>query len=480
MVHGRRSYMATAASGQQESLDPRAKHAIRGAWFGFFVDMFDIYLPIVVLAPALIYFVPPDLDTTTKAVISGTIFAATLLGRPVGSFIFGHFADSIGRKRTTIISVSGFGVITLLMAFLPGYEQWGLAAVILLIVLRLVDGVFLGGGYTPAEPPGMGYSPQEKRGFFSALIMSGYPLAFAAISAITTILLLFIPAGDINSPYVQWGWRIPFVIGALLAFALVFYYVRFVNESELFEEGGGAQAPLRQLFTQRENLMSFLQVFVLMTGFWLTLQTVAAILPGLLSSPVGLSKTNTTITLVVANVVLVGGYLASGVISQRVGRRPFLIVFGLVAAVVGTFLYWLLLSAPPQSLLLVIALTTIITLLVVSCWGISTAYINERFQTGIRASAFGIGYSLAVVLPSLYAYYQAALAAFMPFEYTVLVLLVIGALLMVVGAVWGPETKDVDFADAAAQAAPEDKRAPEASREEPRTAPGTDHTVGSS
>ena len=472
--------MATAASGQQESLGPRAKHAIRGAWFGFFVDMFDIYLPIVVLAPALIYFIPPDLDTTTKAVISGTIFAATLLGRPVGSFIFGHFADSIGRKRTTIISVTGFGVITLLMALLPGYEQWGLAAVILLVVLRLVDGVFLGGEYTSANPLAMEYSPKEKRGFYSALIMSGYPLAFAAISALTTVLLLFIPAGDINSPYVQWGWRIPFVIGALLAFALVFYYVYLVDESELFEEGGGGgESPLRQLFTQRENLLSFLQVFVLMTGFWLSLQTVAAILPGLLGSQVGLSQTSTTITLVVANLVLVGGYLASGVISQRVGRRPFLIAYGLISAVVGTFLYWLLLSAPPQSLFLVILLATIITLLVVSCWGITTAYINERFQTGIRASAFGIGYSLAVVLPSLYAYYQAALAAFMPFEYTVLVLLVIGALLMVVGAVWGPETKDVDFS-AEVQAAPEDERAPEASREEPRTAPGTDPTVGSS
>jgi MFS family permease len=471
--------MATAAGGQQESLDPRAKHAIRGAWFGFFVDMFDIYLPIVVLAPALIYFVPPDLDTTTKAVISGTIFAATLLGRPVGSVIFGHFADSIGRKRTTIISVSGFGVITGLMALLPGYQQWGLAAVILLIVLRLVDGVFLGGEYTSANPLAMEYSPKEKRGFYSALIMSGYPLAFAAISAITTVLLLFIPAGDINSPYVQWGWRIPFVIGSLLAFALVFYYVYLVDESELFEESGGGGSPLRQLFTERENLLSFLQVFVLMTGFWLTLQTVAAILPGLLGSQVGLSQTNTTITLVVANVVLVGGYLASGVISQRVGRRPFLIVYGLIAAVVGTFLYWVLLSAPPQNLFLVILLTTVITLLVVSCWGITTAYINERFQTGIRASAFGIGYSLAVVLPSLYAYYQAGLAAFMPFEYTVLVLLVVGSLLMVVGAVWGPETKDVDFS-AEAQAAPEDKRAPEASREEPRTAPGTDRTVGSS
>ncbi len=473
--------MATAANGQQESLDPRAKHAIRGAWFGFFVDMFDIYLPIVVLAPALIYFVPSELDATTTAVVSGTIFAATLLGRPIGSVVFGHFADSIGRRRTTIISVAGFGVVTGLMALLPGYQQWGIAAVIILIVLRLVDGVFLGGEYTSANPLAMEYSPKEKRGFYSALIMSGYPLAFAAISAITTVLLLFIPAGDINSPYVQWGWRIPFVIGSLLAFALLIYYVYFVDESEIFEESGGGGSPLRQLFTERENLLSFLQVFVLMTGFWLTLQTVAAILPSLLGSQVGLSQTNTTITLVVSNVVLVGGYIASGVISQRVGRRIFLIVYGLIAAVVGTFLYYLLLSAPPQNLFLVILLTTIITLLVVSCWGISTAYINERFQTGIRASAFGIGYSVAVVLPSMYAYYQAGLAVFMPFEYTVLVLLAVGALLMVAGALWGPETKDVDFSsEEDVREAPERERAPETSPGEPRTAPDTDRPIGSS
>ena len=137
--------MATAASGQQEELNPRAKSAIRGAWFGFFVDMFDIYLPIVVLAPALVYFVAPEMGTVEKSIVSGSIFAATLIGRPIGSFIFGHFADAIGRRRTTIISVTGFGVVTLLMALLPGYQQWGLAAVILLIVLRLGGGGFLGG-----------------------------------------------------------------------------------------------------------------------------------------------------------------------------------------------------------------------------------------------------------------------------------------------------------------------------------------------
>ncbi len=436
--------MATAASAQQETLNPRAKSAIRGAWLGFFVDMFDIYLPIVVLQPALIYFVSPSMPAITASIVGASIFAATLLGRPIGSFVFGHFADVVGRRRTTIIAVTGFGVCTLLMALLPGYEQLGIAAVIIFIALRLVDGVFLGGEYTSANPLAMEYSPQERRGFYSAVIMTGYPLAFAAISAVTTVLLFLLPAGDINSPYVQWGWRIPFLIGAALAFALAIYYARSVSESEIFEESGGSGAPLRALFSG-QNLWNFLQVFVLMTGFWFTLQTVSAILPGLLGNPVGLSKTNVTITLVVSNVVLAGGYVAAGVISQRTGRRPFLIAMGAIMAVAGTFLYYLLLSAPPQSLLLVILLTTIFTLLIVSPWGLTTAYINERFQTSVRASAFGIGYSLAVVIPSFYAYYQAGLASFMPFEYTVLVLVAIGGLLIVAGAVWGPETKDVDF-----------------------------------
>jgi len=92
--------------------------------------------------------------------VSGSIFAATLIGRPVGAFIFGHFADAIGRKRSTVIAVSGFGVATLLMALLPGYEQWGIAVVIIFVLLRFIDGIFLGGEYTSASPLAMEYCPK--------------------------------------------------------------------------------------------------------------------------------------------------------------------------------------------------------------------------------------------------------------------------------------------------------------------------------
>ncbi len=444
--------MATATSAQQtEELTPRARHAIRGAWMGFFVDMFDIYLPIIVLAPAIAYFVSPQMDQATTAIVGGSIFAATLLGRPVGAFIFGHLADTIGRRRTTIISVGGFGVGTLLIAFLPGYAQLGITAVVIFVLLRFIDGIFLGGEYTAASPLAMEYSPHEKRGFYGALIMTGYPLAYAAISLLTLVLLQLIPAGDLNSPYVQWGWRIPFVIGALMAFALVYYYITSVAESELFEaaaesegdEGGGG-SPILELF-RGENLWSFLQVFVLMGGFWLTLYTTAAMLPGLLTGELGLSGTSLTITLVIAYLVLAAAYIAAGVISQRIGRRTFLIAASIIMATVGTFLYYLLVDTAPQNLFVVIVLVTVVTVLITWVWGLATTYINERFHTGVRASGFGIGYSLAVIPPAFYAYYQAGLATFMPFKYTPLPLLLIGALLILIGALWGPETKDVDF-----------------------------------
>lgn len=436
----------TIERGRAEALDPKARKAIWGAFVGFFIDMFDVYLPVVVLAPAIIYFVSPELSASATAIVTGLIFASTLLGRPLGALIFGRYADTIGRKRTTVISVTGFGAATLLMALMPGYEQWGIFSVAIFILLRFIDGIFIGGEYTSASPLAMEYTPKEKRGLYAGLIQSGFPLAFVAISLLTLFMLSVAPAGGLDSPYVQWGWRIPFVIGAVLAFAVALYYQFFVDESELFESSGGSESPLKTLFSG-DNLKNFLQVFVLMSGFWLSLNTVSAILPGLLGSEVGLSSTEVTITLVIAFFVLFLGFIGAGALSQRTGRRLLLMVLGVLMTVVGTFLYYILISTSPDNFTLVVVLTTVIVFIVSSNWGMATSYINERFQTGIRASGFGLGYSVAVILPSFYAFYQAGLASIMPFEYTVLPLLVVGGLLIVVGAALGPETKDVDFAE---------------------------------
>ncbi len=443
--------MDTLEDRRSETLNPEGRKALLGAFVGFFVDSFDIYLPVVVLAPAIAYFVSPNLSPTTTAVVTSLIFASTLVGRPLGALVFGHYADKIGRRRVTIISVVGFGTITLLMALMPGYQQLGATALVVFILLRFVNGVFLGGEYTAANPLAMEYSPRSKRGLYSGLIQSGAPLAFVCISLLTLAMLSIAPAGDLNSPYVQWGWRVPFLIGAVLAFGLAIYFRYFVEESELFRESEGNRSPVRTLLSGN-NLKNFLQVFVLMSGFWLSANTITVILPGILGSQLGLASADVTVTLLVLWAALTFTFIGAGALSQLTGRRTLLMILGGLIVIVGTPLFFLLISVAPNDLPTVVLLSTAIAVLGVSQFGIATAYITERFRTGVRATGFGLGYSLAIILPSFFAFYQAGLASFIPFEYTALVLFAAGGLLMILGAAWGPETKNVDFIAADAKA----------------------------
>jgi MFS family permease len=155
----------------------------------------------------------------------------------------------------------------------------------------------------------------------------------------------------------------------------------------------------------------------------------------------------------------VGGYLLVGHLAQRFGRRPFLIAWGLNAAVVGTIVYAVLIATKPSALVVVIVLSAAVVVLVNPCWAMITAYINERFRTRERASGFGLGYSLAVVIPSFYAFYESVPGKLMNPDYTVLVLLVIGGLLITIGGAMGPETREVDMGEVRPR-----RRRPSASR----------------
>ena len=441
----------TRATVRQDSdaMSAEAKSTIWGAFMGFFVDMYDVYLPIVALTPALIYFQPKGLPAALATTVFYVVFAVTLIGRPIGSFIFGHLGDKTGRRKTTMIAVTGFGVVTLLIALLPGYQAIGMAALVLLVLLRLVDGVFLGGEYTAASPLAMEYCPKSKRGFYSAVIQAGYPIAYVAISLLVALMLFVAPAkGGLNSPYVQWGWRIPFVVGSLIAFAFVLWFRR-VPESRSWMQSEKTENPIKTLFTG-ESRKAFLQVFIVMSGFWLALNTTISTLPQVLTRAGGLSSTRVTMLLLVANVVLVGGYLLFGVMGQRIGRRPTMMLLGLLITVVSTSAYVVLVqTAGHVGLIEVGLLATLITVLTVSGWGLLSAYINERFHIGVRASGFGIGYSLAVILPAFYSFVMLWMASFMPYKYTQIPLLALGGLLILLGAAMGPETRDVDIAEPA-------------------------------
>ena len=433
---------------QIDTRQEKRRSAIHGAIFSEFIDMFDIYLPTVVLTPVLFYFQPAKLDPSLQAIFASLVFITTLLGRPIGALIFGIAADRLGRRMASITSVAGFGLVTLMIALLPGYEQIGIASYWLLVVLRFIDGICLGGGYTGAHPLAIEYSEKEQRGLTGGLILSAFPAAYIAITLVAMLMFVLFPLNGPDSPYAQWGWRIPFVIGALLAGLLMLYYVFKVSESEIWEAETGdkpEKVPLSDLVsgTSGRNL---LQVLVMMTGFWLTQNIITIFIPTtLLSQFLHLSKYELTSTLLISYAALFFSYIASGVIGQRIGRRLFFVIAGPMIALLGSAILYVLITVPGLSLPSVMALVCLLSVLVTSPWGVIVTYINERFVTDVRATGFGIGFSLSVIIPSFYAFYMNWLGAVMPFHLTPVLLLFIGGVIGTIGAALGPETKDVDF-----------------------------------
>ena len=436
------------ASMMSDTENEKRINAIKGAFFSEFVDLLDIYLPIVVLSPVLFYFHPANLSSDAEALLGSLVFITTLLGRPVGAVVFGALADRMGRRMASLWSVGGFAGVTLLIALLPGYDSIGIASYWLLILLRFVDGIFLGGGYTGAIPLALEYSRKQDRGFVGGLILAAFPAAYVAINLMAIAMFALFPLDGPASPYAQVGWRIPFVIGALLAGLLFLYYKFKVSESEVWQVkalGERQKQPLTSLLRGHGG-RDMLQVLLLMTGFWTTQNIITIFVPTtLLRQFLHLSKFELTSTLMLSYSLLIFTYIGSGMIGQRIGRRLFFMIAAPLIGTVGATILYVLVAIDGLSLPAIITLVCLLSILVTSPWGVIVSYINERFATDVRATGFGAAYSLSVIIPSFYAFYMAWLGEVMPFRITPVLLLVIGAIVATVGAAMGPETRDVDL-----------------------------------
>jgi len=157
----------------------------RAGILGNYVDQFDIFLPIIALAPAAASLY----GTQNMATNAGLIFVATLIGRPLGAAIFGPVADQIGRTTTTKITMAGVAITTLLVALVPGQALLGPGSLLSILTLRFLSGVFIGGGYTSAVPLAMEWTVPRRRGLVSGLIMWMSPWANASITMLVLVLL---------------------------------------------------------------------------------------------------------------------------------------------------------------------------------------------------------------------------------------------------------------------------------------------------
>ena len=421
------------------------RRALWVAFIGFFVDMFDAYLPVVVLGPAMAYFQPPTLSPALQSTLFYVVFALSLVGRPVGAAVFGHYSDKLGRRKVTLISMAGFAVVTFLIGLLPGYETWGFASVGLLIFLRFVDGVFLGGEYTGANPLAMEYAPKDQRGIWGAFIHTGFPASMALMSLITLALLRLAPGGSPHSAYVTWGWRVPFFLGGLFGCGVFLYCLLRVPESKVWAKAERAKSPRGELW-RGDNPRILGQVFLVMSGAWFTLNAVTSILPGVLLTVRHVDSVTVTNAQLIENLVMVFLLVPFGMLGQMIGRRTVLWMIGLAGCTVGPIFYYVLVRSGYRNTVELIVLVTLINLCAMPVWAIITAYINERFSTGVRASGYGLGYSLATIIPAFSSFYMLALKRLgMQYPYTEVAIFALGGLLLMIGALSGPETNHIDI-----------------------------------
>ena len=183
-----------------------------------------------------------------------------------------------------------------------------------------------------------------------------------------------------------------------------------------------------------------------MSGVWFSFNALVGTLPGVLINVLKVDAKLVTNSLLVVNLIVFVGYLTAGQLGQKIGRRTVLMGVGLLSMTVIPYLFYLLVSGGFQSTAQLLGLALAMELLFLpGTWGIVLAYITERFRTNVRASGFGLGYSMSIIIPSFYSFYMLWLKNYMPYKYTQIPLVILGGVLLFVGAVLGPETKDVDF-----------------------------------
>lgn len=413
-------------------IEPGVRRAVRGGIFGNYVDQFDIFLPIIALAPAAAHLFGPE-NLVTNA---GLIFVATLLGRPLGAAIFGPISDRVGRTVTTEVALAGIALTMLLIAAVPSHAVLGTGTLAIVVALRLLGGIFLGGEYTSAIPLAMEWSDPKRRGLASGLIMWMSPWANATIAGIVFVLLSVLD----SETYSAWGWRIPFILGSLMAFGMLIYYRSYIAEAPAWNQPAKRTNPLRAVLVG-EHRGALMQVFVLMSGLWLFTYMAIPVLTGQLRADTHLDAQAISFLMMCATAVSAFGMVACGHLSTFIGRRTFFAGFGLIAAVLAPVAYLAVFSAEGTTSMVLIVI--ILQLVTVSGYGPVGAYLAERFPTTVRASGYGMSYSLSIVLPALYPYYLPPLQNVFGNHGAIAMLFILAGLLVLTGALTGPETNKI-------------------------------------
>ncbi|MFL5628726.1 MAG: MFS transporter [Ktedonobacteraceae bacterium] len=380
--------MSTSPSAQNEQR--QMMPVVLSSMIGTAIEWYDFFLygtMATLVFPKLFF---PETDATVGTLLSLVTFLVGFIARPIGGAIFGHLGDRIGRKSTLIATLLLMGISTLIIGFLPGYAAIGVAAPLILALLRLGQGLGVGGEWGGSVLLALEYGHKSNRGFWASWPQMGVP-----VGLITSTIVVNIVQASTGSNFGTWGWRIPFYLSALLIIVGLYIRLRILETplfAEIKEQKREAQAPLIEAFRHStpEILLSAGARFVEQAPFYLF--TVFVITYGT-SKAIHLEKG------VVLNAITIGAIIELftiplfGYLSDRIGRRIWYLI-GCVLMAVFAFPYFLLMNSGDA---IIFSIGVILSLCVFHAWvyGPQAALIAERFGTRSRYSGASLGYQLA-------------------------------------------------------------------------------------
>jgi MFS transporter, MHS family, shikimate and dehydroshikimate transport protein len=358
-------------------------------WYDFF-----IYLTAAALVFGPLYF--PGSSEVAGVLAAFSTAAVGFVARPVGGILFGHYGDRLGRKPTLVIALLTMGTATTLVGLLPTYATIGVAAPILLFVLRFLQGLAVGGQWGGAVLLATEYAPEDKRGFYGSFAQAGVPVGL--LLGNTVFLLISAMFGE--QAFAAWAWRIPFLLSIILIAVALYIQLRledtpvFRQLEERQHEGEEAESRSPVLEVLRDHpkqvLLAGGAFFVVNGGFYV-------LITGMLdygTRTLGVSE-NAMLAAVLISAVVEGiAIVAMSALSDRVGRRP---VFMSGAVLLGLWsfpLFWLVNTG---SVPLIIVSLCIAQFFLGMMYGPQAALFSEMFSARVRYSGASIGYQGASV-----------------------------------------------------------------------------------
>ena len=378
----------------EEEKHKTLKRVTFSSFLGNFIEWFDYasysYLATVI---ALVFF--PGEDRMVATMMTFGVFALAFLVRPIGAIFWGNMGDKKGRKWALSVAILLMSGSTFLIACLPGYAAIGVAAPILLLLLRVVQGFSASGEYAGAATFIAEYAPKNHRGFYCSMV----PASTATGLLVGSLFASFMYSvwGADSTFMVDWGWRIPFLLAGPLGY--ITHYIRThledspvyeIMQEQLQKQGRQVERPIRTLLKRhpRKLIVSFGACVLNAVGFYAVLTYLPNYLEVTLNYDAASASLITTITLV----VYIGFIFLSGRISDRFGRKRMLI-----GACVGFIVF----TVPAFMLLGTLNFWTILIVELVMCLiltvndGTLSSYLTETFPTDVRYSGFALSFNLA-------------------------------------------------------------------------------------